>query len=358
MIQGSVSKSWLHREGGFTFPEAYYFDPVRRWEEDREIARYLDKRFPDYPIYNMESNLVQAEFADPEMIPVGGIQPNLILGGILGAEFVFPEGNDGDILGKPLEYISDGKELPEVNALLNHDLVRRLDDQIRMLQRRYPERRIVPPFFWDLSGRASVHGIITSSFKFVGERIYILLFEDPKLVQDIHRWLLKAYKALIGHFSGLAGLPVTGVHIGECSGAMMSAKDFSGFVKPFVDDLGKTYGNVRFHSCGTSNHLLEEISRIYRLSSLDTGSDTSVADARRILGTEMLIELAPPAELMMEGRAADELLQWLDRVLEENKKGPLKLGYHLEAGYSFENIRKLHEELVGRGLAKPGRLTV
>ena len=60
----------------------------------------------------MESNLVQAEFADPDMILVGGIQPNLILGAMLGAEFVFPEGNDGDIRGKPLEHISHGKELP------------------------------------------------------------------------------------------------------------------------------------------------------------------------------------------------------------------------------------------------------
>ena len=358
MIQGSVSKSWLHREGGFTFPEAYYFDPLRRWEQDREIARFLDKRFPDYPIYNMESNLVQADFADPDMILVGGIQPNLILGAMLGAEFVFSEGNDGDIMGKPLEHISHSNELPEVATLLDHDLVRRLDDQIRMVQNRYPKRRIVPPFFWDLSGRASIHGIITSSFKLVGEKIYILLFEDPELVQDIHRWLLKAYKALIDHFSGIAELPVTGVHIGECSGAMMSPKDFSEFVKPFVDDLGKTYGNLRFHSCGTSNHLLEEISRIYRLSSLDTGSDTSIADVRRILGTETLIEFAPPAELMMEGRDADELLLWLDRILEENKRGPLKLGYHLEEGYSLEHILKLHDELVRRGLTKPGRLKV
>ena len=79
MIQGSVSKGWLFQEGGFTFPESYYFDPRCRWEQDRKIAEFLDGMFSRYPIYNMESNLVQAEYTGPDIVLVGGIQPNLIL---------------------------------------------------------------------------------------------------------------------------------------------------------------------------------------------------------------------------------------------------------------------------------------
>ena len=45
---------------------------------------------------------------------------------------------------------------------------------------------------------------------------------------------------------------VGGIQPNLMLGAMMSPKDFSGFIKHFVDDLGKTYGNLRFHSCGTS----------------------------------------------------------------------------------------------------------
>ncbi len=76
----SVSKGWLHDEGGFSFGEQYYMQPLYRQEQDVRIDRFLQERFPDYVFYNMESNLVQLDFWQPEYIYVGGIQPNLIMG--------------------------------------------------------------------------------------------------------------------------------------------------------------------------------------------------------------------------------------------------------------------------------------
>ena len=40
-IQTSVSKGWLHAEGGFSFDEPYYLDPLYRWAQDRAIDRFL-----------------------------------------------------------------------------------------------------------------------------------------------------------------------------------------------------------------------------------------------------------------------------------------------------------------------------
>ena len=106
-IQTSVSKGWLHDEGGFRFDERYYFDPLYRWEQDRAIDRFLADRFPQHPFHNMESNLVQGEHFSPDQVLVGGIQPNLIVGACLGAEFVFPPDKDSDIAGRPLEGVRD-----------------------------------------------------------------------------------------------------------------------------------------------------------------------------------------------------------------------------------------------------------
>ena len=111
-IQTSVSKGWLHNEGGFRFDERYYFDPLYRWEQDRAIDRFLADRFPQHPFHNMESNLVQGEHFSPDQVLVGGIQPNLILGACLGAEFVFPPDKDSDIVGRPLEGLRDLADLP------------------------------------------------------------------------------------------------------------------------------------------------------------------------------------------------------------------------------------------------------
>ena len=55
----------------------------------------------------MESNLVQGEHFSPDQVLVGGIQPNLIVGACLGAEFVFPPDKDSDIAGRPLEGVRD-----------------------------------------------------------------------------------------------------------------------------------------------------------------------------------------------------------------------------------------------------------
>ena len=172
-IQTSVSKGWLHNEGGFRFDERYYFDPLYRWEQDRAIDRFLADRFPQHPFHNMESNLVQGEHFSPDQVLVGGIQPNLILGACLGAEFVFPPDKDSDIVGRPLEGLRDLADLPAPAALLEHPLIRRLDAQIAAVRRARPDLRVIPPFFWDTSGRATIHGFLTTALKLYGEEVFV-----------------------------------------------------------------------------------------------------------------------------------------------------------------------------------------
>lgn len=355
MIQGSVSKGWLHAEGGFTFPEAYYFDPWFRRKQDVEIDRFLAGRFPDLPVYNMESNLVQPDYLPEKYLQVGGIQPNLILGTMLGAEMVFPEGADSDIAGKPLEDLISLSELPPPEELLSKPLVRELDKQLERCIKKYSDFYVIPPFFWDISGRATIHGFITTAYKFLGERLFILLFEEPDLVKGVHRWVYEVFRVLIDHFAAKAGLEVTGIHIGECTGALVSAEDFGKYVLPPAQEAGRYYGGVRFHSCGFSDHLLEKFIRIDNIYSLDTGSGTSVAKIRELFGNNFLIELAPPVELMLTGAEPRDAKEWLNRVLDENGGGPLLLGYHLEPGYNLSAILSLHEACREKGLSKPGR---
>ena len=93
-FQVSISKGWLHDFGGFSFTESYYFDPYHRRKADLLIDQYLLDTFKDLPIYNFESNLVQKDHVRPNFLRIGAIQPNLILGKILGANFIFHEAAD------------------------------------------------------------------------------------------------------------------------------------------------------------------------------------------------------------------------------------------------------------------------
>lgn len=355
-IQASVSKGWLNKHAGFVFPDQYYFDPMFRWKQDREINRFVRERFPKYAIYNMEDNLVQADFVHENQVLVGAIQPNMILAAILGAGFSFFEDKDADVQGRPLEQISNIQELPPLSLILEHPLIKDLEKQIQVIRETHPELRIIPPFFWDESGRATIHGVITTSLKLTGDNIMTIMLDDPALAHAIHQWIVDAYVILIRHFEALGNLAVTSIHVGECAGTMISSELYEEFVIPYISQLGDKLGAVRLHSCGISDHLVEPISHIHHLKIIDTGSGTSILMIREMLGKGFEINIFPPLEVLLEGVPQSSVISWLNKTLSENQGGPLQIAYHLEADYDVRNGLAIHEELEKRGLITPGRL--
>jgi hypothetical protein len=112
------------------------------------------------------------------------------------------------------------------------------------------------------------------------------------------------------------------------------------FVAPITSRIGEALGPVRFHSCGTSTHLLPTLARIDPLHSLDFGSETSVGKAREVFGPEMPITIAP-APQAMSAESTEPILDWARRVLGENAGGNLGYVYHLESSYNVETIYAL-----------------
>ena len=355
-IEASVSKGWLHKNGGFNFPDQYYLDPIYRWEQDTKINKFVKEQFPRYALYNMEANLPQAKFVRENHVLIGAIQPNMILATLLGANFSFFEDKDADVTGRPLESIADKNELPAPESILEHPLVKDLENQIKTTREKHPELKVIPPFFWDESGRATIHGIITTSLKLTGDNIMIIMMSDPELAHAIHQWIVDAYVILIHHFAKTGDLPVTSVHVGECAGTMVSPDVFDEYVVPYISQLGDRLGKVRIHSCGLSDHLMEGMSRIKNLKIIDTGSGTSVGKIRELMGPDFKINLAPPMELLMGGVPEKEILGWLNKTLLENAGGPLQIAYHIEPDYELGNCLVLHDELERKGLIENKRL--
>lgn len=180
----------------------------------------------------------------------------------------------------------------------------------------------------------------------------ILMIMDPDLIHLVHQWITDAYILLIKHYSEIANIPVTSVHVGECSGTMISNEQYAEFITPYVTQLGKAFGNIRLHSCGSTDHLLEAISQIENLAVIDTGSNTSVAKIREIKGPSFEINLEPPVQLMLKDSPKSEILKWLEQVLDENKGGPIKFAFHLESGYASENCLAIYDELKRRKLIR------
>ncbi len=351
-ITGTLSKGWMNRAIGVVFDRDYYFDPAKRHVIDCRCNEYAATTFPNMGVFYSESNLGQIRYWNKNQVLIGGIQPNMILGMLLGADFVPADDRDADITPCCLKDIgwasahadNPGEQhglkpiLPDPEALLNHDLIRLFDQQIA--SERKGRLRAIPPFFWDSSGRAVIHGVLTTAQKLCGESIFMDMLTEPAKCVRLLDWIADAYIVLCHHFAQVAGLPITDAHVGECSCCMVSSALVEEFVAPVTSRIGQALGPVRFHSCGTSTHLLQALARIDHLRSLDFGSETSVRKAREVFRRRIPITIAPSPQAM-SAESTEPILDWARRVLEENASGNLGYVYHLESSYNVETIYAL-----------------
>jgi len=338
-LSGSLSKGWMAEQLGVSFARDYYFDPDKRYEIDRRCNEYAATELADLDIFYTESNLGRFEYFSDTQVLVGGIQPNMLLGMLVGAEFVANDFMDADISPTPLKG-KDPDSLPAPESLLAHDLVKLFDDQIRQVQSE-GKLQPIPPFFWDASGRATLHGTLTTAQKFIGENIFVDLMTDADKVVKVMDWITESFIVLVKHYSELASLSVTAVHIGECSCCMVNPDMFARYVVPQACRIADALGPLRFHSCGGSTHLLESMAQIPLLAALDLGGDTSMVKVRELFGKDMPVDIAPmPADFSAD--SPQPILEWAKKVIEENDGGIMRIIYHLEPDYKLGVVRELH----------------
>ena len=339
-ISGTISKAWMAKTLGVKFDREYYLNPDIRYLVDSLCNEYALEHFGDMRLFYSESNLGQIDYWNDKQIQIGGIQPNMILGMLLGADFIPQDDKDADITPGCLVGI-DPRDLPRPESLLEHPLINLFDDQIHEMQSISDKKLCpIPPFFWDLSGRAAIHGTMTTAQKLIGENIFIDMMTRPKHCLEIMHWIAEAFVVLCRHFSQTANLPITEVHVGECSSCMVGPELIEQFVVPVTSKIGKELGPVRLHSCGPSTNHLEAFSRITNLHSLDLGGDSSITKAREVFGKEMLISVSPlPNDMSAE--STEPILHWAKKICEENNGGNLEYIYHLESGYNVNTIYAL-----------------
>ena len=339
-ISGTLSKAWMARALGVTFDRDYYFDPYRRYAVDSLCNEYASQQFSDMLLFYSESNLGQIDYWDKDQLQIGGIQPNMILGMLLGADFIAQDDRDADITPGCLAG-KDPCDLPSPESLLDSPLIQLFDEQIRRVQSDSRKQlRPIPPCIWDMSGRAAIHGAMTSAQKYMGETIFVDMMTKPQRCLEIMHWIAEAFIVLCRHFSQIARLPITEVHVGECASCMVSPELIERFVVPVTSKIGEELGQIRLHSCGPSTTHLKSFSRISNLKSLDLGGDSSVRKARELFGAKMPISVAPlPQD--MSAKSTDPILRWAAQVIKDNAGGNLEFVYHLEPAYNLDTIRAL-----------------
>jgi hypothetical protein len=345
-LETSVSKAFLAQALGIAFDHDYYFDPFLRHQIDTRCHLYVGQQLKDLDAFYTESNLGQKAHFDLNQVLVGGIQPNGILGMLLGAQFIPAKQGDADV--SPACWTGKAPDdLPRPETLLDHPLIRLFDSQILSVQQQ-PSLKAIPPFFWDASGRATIHGALTTAQKFLGEEVFMDLLSEPDRVRRTMDWVTEANIVLVRHFAALCGIQIHCLHVGECSSCMVGPAEWANFVAPTLDRLGRELGPVRLHSCGPSGHLLSSASKITRLYSLDLGGETPLARVRELFGPDFPVSIAPPVKLLTGG-SLEALMTWTRDVLAANQGGDLVFLCHLEPQYSLSALRAWRAALAGMG---------
>ena len=344
---GSVSKGVLAEGGGFVFDEPYFMDPDYRWEQDKLMTRFIEHHFP-FPVYNLEANLVQPEHLPIPFRQVGGIQPNMIFGAALGADFVCYGQQDADISQYPLKGLKDLDQLKNIQWE-EREPIKTFLSQIDTLKATYGDAvDVFPPFFWDRSGRATVHGPITTAHKLMGEDLYLGLFDDMDFVRRFLGWIAESHVELIRLFADRAELPITGIHIGECSGCMLSPEHWEQAIIPAMNIMVDACGPVRIHSCGNSDHIVEEMAKVHNLGTFNVGTDTSVALCRSSVGETVRVDTIPDPQMLCFGSPSD-CRDWAERSIEETGDGPLEIRFHMDAAVPAANIRAIFDTVTRHG---------
>lgn len=353
IAEGTVAIGVMHSEGGFIFDRDYYFDPEHRWKQDQKIARWCEEQYAPHPIYNAEAHLVQLDHQPVAFRQIGGLQPNLILGAAVGADFIFYGHQDPDISPCPLLDFGGMEGIAELDQIRweEREPIATFLRQIDEFKRKYRNRQIdvFPPFFWDRSGRATVHGPLTTAHKLMGENFFMLLQDDFEMAYAFLQWIAKAYTDLIMLFSQRAELPVTGVHIGECSGCLFSADLWARAAIPAINTLSEACGPVRLHSCGKSDHLLELLTGVRNLQNFNLGSATNIARSRELLGLDMALDVIPDQKLLSCG-SLEQTESWVGESLAENSGGPMAIQLHLDAGVPLANALAVFKALESHGI--------
>ena len=167
---------------------------------------------------------------------------------------------------------------------------------------------------------------------------------EPEKIVRVMDWITESSIILSKHFSEIAQLPITSVHIGECSGCMINPEMFEQYVVPQAERTSEALGPLRFHSCGASTHLLESMKKILSLTTIDLGGDTSIAKVREVFGPDFPVDVIPmPADFSAD--SPDPIINWVEKIIKENDSGDLQIIYHLEPDYKLEIVRALDRYL-------------
>lgn len=282
---------------GITYGTAYYFDPEYRAQIDCMESKCLYEMFGAYGVGN----------SDPSPSSNLFIQPIDLFKLTQGAELVCPDDATLESRGNPWAHLTpDEIARLDVRSAAEHPIIDTVIAQFRVMELLYGDRA---DLFSLKSGMLNIHTPYTTAHQLCGERLFLLMLDDPAAATQIFHKIWDIYQALLQRLCTAIDAPwPQWVQLNDCSACLLSSTQYRESVLPVNTEIARTYADVGYHSCGPSTHLLESIRQLPHVRSMEIGPGTDLTSTADLFPGIELRPLINPVLMRDETPEGVEML--------------------------------------------------
>lgn len=327
--------SWWHKNAGISFDESFFYDPLRRVEDERLMEQVLYDRFGDL-------GLGEDHLKDLPQIGAVHLASGYLLSEMLGCKVEYFEDAPPQVICAHREDL----KIVEADAFKSAAF-QKLVRLIEQLKAKYGY--VVGDINWG--------GVLNMALDVRGEEIFTDMITRPDEVKAYFRSIANVIDKFVWYVqcqTGSSSISVNrsarlfdhplAIH-SECSHTMISAQDYRDFILPIDLDWSMRHQAYGIHYCGKDPHRhAEEYAKIERLAFLDLGWGGDVALLRKHLPHTFLNIRLNPVDI--ETQSKEELHRMIrERVIASGKDQTLTgiCCINMDDKVSDERIRDIYE---------------
>jgi Uroporphyrinogen decarboxylase (URO-D) len=326
----NLMPSFYHKHLGMDYGAGYYFDPVTRSDIEANEQRFLYEILGKYGVGSKKPQPSTSIF----------IQAVDLILATQGADVVCPIDATLETWGNPWATLTT-EEVNRIDpaAAAHHSFIDGIIAQYHEMLKMYGDKADILGI---KEGNMTIHTPYTTAHQLCGEELFCKMIEAPQAVRVILMKIWQIYQAVYGRLQKELNAPApTIINMGDCSACMLSADLYRKCVLPVNIAITAGFQSAKYHSCGSSTHLLNDFSKLPKLWRIELGEGTDLNIGVKLFPGISIAPLLDPVQ-MLNGQP-EEVVALVDRIVETTASAPETVicAWALDRETLIENLETL-----------------
>jgi hypothetical protein len=175
-----------------------------------------------------------------------------------------------------------------------------------------------------------------------GEELLVVMLTDPEATRIILDKVWRIYQAIFRRISGVTGARLAGIHLGDCSAAILAERTYRDVVLPVNRRLASEFERVSYHSCGPSSHLVSAFASLPNLGYIELGPGTDLRASACLMPNVHIAPLVDPI-VVREGDP-DAVHDEVEKILMDTRTSPrvTLCAWSFDRDTPIENVARIY----------------